>query len=155
MAHKNLDEITKQLADFLTNDPACAVASQCLSRGVEIGVLLDDTVHGSFFRKTEGAGFEAREARSPDVVFHMNASAVEILAGQKGLNLGELGVEVLKLVVSKDIRVKVPGNLFGIMKNGYLGVVKEAGLPFAKYLTEHGVSNLSKIPEIIKKLKSK
>ncbi len=63
-------------------------------------------------------------------------------------------LEVLKQYIAGEIRIQVAGGLLSILKNGYLGIVKEAGLPFAKFLAEHGVSNLSKIPEIIKKLKN-
>ena len=153
MTHSDPQLIVAKLAKFMTEDPSCKQAALRLGNGVEIGLRVADSVECAFFKNATGAAFEVRAAKSPDVIFLLSVTAVEILASQTNRTLGELGVEVLKQYLGGEVHMKVPGNIFSIMKNGYLGIIKDAGIPFAKFLAENGVSSLTKIPDIIKKLK--
>lgn len=153
MTHRDLNSIAQKLGIFMTENEACKKAAQSLGRGVEIGILIGGQIDCAFFKSLEGAAFEIRKAKNPDVIFHLSSTAVDVLCAQTGKNLGEIGVEVLKQYLAREVRIQITGGLLSIMKNGYLGIIKEAGMPFAKFLAEHGVSNLSKIPEIIKKLR--
>ncbi len=154
MTHRDLNSIVQKLGSFMTTNNACAQAAKSLGRGVEIGITVEG-IDCTFFRNAEGPGFEVRKAKNPDVTFKMSPLATDTLCDVHDRTLGELGVEVLKQYLAGEVQVRVNGSLFGIMKNGYLGIIKDAGLPFAKFLAEHGVANISKIPEIIKKLKKK
>lgn len=153
MSHRDISEVVSKLKTFLTEEASCVQAAQCLGNSVEIGIVVGETIDGAFFKKAPGAEFEIRPAKNPDVIFMMSASAIDVLTGQKGLSLGQLGVEVLKQVVAGEIRIKVKGSLFSILKNGYLTIIKEAGAPFAQFLAEKGVSSLSKIPDLIAKMR--
>lgn len=153
--HRDLNSIAEKLKQHMTEDAACALAAKCLHKNVEIGIVIENTLECAFFATNGLPQFEKRPANNPDVVFHLSAHAVDILTNHKGRNIGELGVEVLKLIVGKEIHLKVPGHLFSILKNGYLNIIKEAGAPFAKFLAENGVSHISKIPDLIKRLKSR
>lgn len=155
MPHRDIQTVAAKLAEFMTSDPACQQAAKSLSRGVEIGVSINGKLDCAFFHQGGEAKFEIRPAKNPDVIFGLTPAAVDILANHKSLSLGDLGVEVLKQYVAGEIKIRVPGSFIGIMKNGYLNIIKEAGAPFLKYLATHGVSSLSKIPEIIKKLREK
>ena len=155
MTQRDLNSIAQKLGDFMTTHPGCSQAARNLGKKVEIGILIDNELSCAFFKTNEGgAGFEVRAANNPDIIFRLSSNAVQVLCSQEQKNLGELGVEVLKLYVKQEVGIQVLGSFLGIMKNGYLGIIKDAGMPFAKFLAEHGVSNLSKIPEIIKKLKN-
>lgn len=154
MTNSSSHPIAEKLGRFMIQNAACIQAAKHLGHGVEISVLVDDQIPAAFFRSSTGAGFELRQANKPDVEFVLTSSAVESLTSNHEINMGELGVEVLKLYISKQVKIRVKGNIFGILKNGYLGIVKDAGLPFAKFLAENGVSNISKIPDLIKKMKS-
>ncbi len=153
MTHRDLNSIAQKLGTFMTANEACKQAAQNLGRGVEIGILIGGQTECAFFKSVDGAGFELRKAKNPDVIFHMSPAAVDVLCSQTGKTLGEIGVEVLKQYLAREVRIQVAGGFLGIMKNGYLGIIKDAGIPFAKFLAEHGVSNLAKIPDIIKKLR--
>lgn len=153
MAHRDLSEVFESLRNHMTTDAACVQAAQCLGKGVEIGIVLADTVDAAFFKNGSGAALEHRPAKNPDVIFRLSVSAADVLSSQSGLSLGHLGVEVLKQIVAGEIKIEVQGSLFSILKNGYLNIIKDAGAPFAQFLAEKGVSSLSKIPELIAKLK--
>jgi hypothetical protein len=153
MVHRDLSEVASKLHSFLTEDPACIQAVQCLGKSVEIGIVIAETIDGAFFKAGNKAEFELRPAKNPDVIFMMSASAIDVLTEQKNLSLGNLGVEVLKQIVGGEIKIKVKGSLFSILKNGYLNIIKEAGAPFAQFLAEKGISSLSKIPDLIAKMR--
>ena len=64
-----------------------------------------------------------------------------------------LAVAVLKEFLSGGLRIKAPGSIISITMNGYLGIIKEGGLTFTKFLAIHGVSSAGKIISIIRDLK--
>lgn len=153
MSHRDLKSLTEKLELFLTQEAACKQAAKSLSSGTEIGIVISEYADCAFFNGPAGAALEARQARNPDVSFHLSPTAIDILCTKKGINLGELGVEVLRQYLAGEVKIKVHGSLFSIMKNGYIKIIMDAGVPFAKFLAEHGVGSLSKIPDIIKKLR--
>jgi hypothetical protein len=155
MSHRDLNSLTEKLKVFMTTEPACIRAAQHLGKNVEIGIRIAEYVDAAFYKSGDGAVFEEREAFEPDVIFSITATGIDVLTSKTGYALGEFGIEVLKQYLAGEVKIKVVGSLFGIMKNGYLGIIKDAGVPFAKFIASHGVTSLSKIPEIIKKLREK
>ena len=155
MTHRDLNSAAQKLGNFMTSNEACIQAAKSLGNGVEIGILIEGELECAFYKSVNSAGFETRKAKDPDVIFQLNLTAIDVLCTLVEKNLGELGIEVLKQYLNGNVQIRVTGGFLGVMKNGYLSIVKDAGLPFAKFMAEHGVSNLSKIPELIKKLKIK
>ncbi|MEQ1878953.1 MAG: hypothetical protein ABL958_20100, partial [Bdellovibrionia bacterium] len=60
---------------------------------------------------------------------------------------------VLKEYLAGGVRISVVGGAFGIMKNGYLNIIKEGGVTFAKFLATYGLTNVTKILAVIKNLR--
>jgi hypothetical protein len=70
-----------------------------------------------------------------------------------GEELGPLGVAVLREIVKGTIKVRVCGSIFGVLRNGYLTIIKDAGPDFANQLARYGFSGINKIMGLIKSLK--
>ena len=140
---------------FFETKPASQKAMKHLKAGVEISLIIDNTHHCALYQSSNQGHLELREANKPDVAFLMTSGAVERLCATEGVEVGLLGVSVLREYQKGEVKIKVPGSFLSITLNGYLGIVKEGGVEFAKFLAQNGVSNLSKIPGIIKSLRKR
>jgi hypothetical protein len=138
---------------FFETKPASQKALKHLKDGVEISLVIDKTEECALYRRGSSVCVERRPARKPDVAFWMTAAATERLCATDGADVGHLGVSVLREFKKGEVKIKVPGSLLSITLNGYLGIVKEGGVEFAKFLAQNGVATLSKIPGIIKSLR--
>ncbi len=143
-----------KLKEFLEEKPASQKAAKHLKKNIEVGVVIGNQIECAFFQRDAKPVLEERPAKNPDVVFYLKPESVEILCKNSGDDVGEFGIAVLKEYMAGGVRIKVPGSVIAITMNGYLGIMKEGGSTFMKFLAMHGVSSLSKIATIVKNLKS-
>lgn len=143
----------EKLKKFLEEKPASRKAIKNLKSGVEIGVVIGHQMECAYFKKDDAPCFELRAAQNPDVIFTIKPESVDILTQNSGEDVGELGIAVLKEYMSGGVRIRAPGSIWNISTNGYLGIIKEGGSTFMKFLTQHGVASIGKILSIIKDLK--
>lgn len=143
----------EQLKDFFENRPVCVRAADSLRKSVEIGVVINDVLHCTFFKENDQPKFEMREPKKPDVIFYMSPDAIQNLVSTESEEVGELGIVVVKSYLAGTIKMKVTGSMISLLTNGYLGVIKSGGMSFAKFLGSHGISGLGKIKEVIEKLR--
>jgi hypothetical protein len=144
----------EKLKAFLETKPASQKAIRHLRKGVEIRVVIGNQIECAYFQNEGVPVFEQRPAKSPDVVFTIKPESVDILCKEKGEDVGELGIAILKEYLSGGIRIKAPGSIISLSTNGYLGVIKEGGVTFAKFLAQHGVTNISKVMSVIRNMKN-
>ena len=145
----------EKLKEFFETRNACALAADPLRAGVEIGIVINNTLQCSFFKENSKPRFEQRPAQKPDVVFYINPDAVESLVNNPSDDIGEFGIAIAKNYLAGTVKIKVTGGMISLLTNGYLGVIKSGGLSFAKFLGGHGVTGLSKIKDVIQNLRSK
>ena len=124
-----------------------------IKEGVEIGIVIGETVDCALFRKGEEAIIEKRAAVKPDVVFHIKPESVYVLNGQTKDEIGEIGVNVLKEILAGNISIKVPGKILNLLSRGYLDMLRQGGAPVMAFLARHGLTNVTKITSAIKKMK--
>ncbi|MGE3973640.1 MAG: hypothetical protein AB7F59_03850 [Bdellovibrionales bacterium] len=144
----------EKLKAFLESKPASQKSVKHLKKNVEVGVVIGNQIECAYFHRDGQPVLEERPAQKPDVIFYLKPETVEILCQHPGEDVGEFGIAVLKEYMAGGVRIKVPGSVLSITMNGYLGIVKEGGATFMKFLAMHGVSSLSKIASIVKNLKS-
>lgn len=144
----------EKLKVFLETKPASRKAIRHLKEGVEIAVTIGNQIECAYFQSQGQPVFEQRPAKSPDFIFTIKPESVDILAKEKGDDVGELGIAILKEYLSGGVRIKVAGGIFAISTRGYLGMIKEGGVTFTKFLAQHGVSNLTKIMSVIRNMKN-
>jgi hypothetical protein len=148
------EEAIELVRQFIEEKPACSQALAKLKKGVEIRVLLDGKDELAIFHDGEKGRMEVRAASSPDVEFTVNTAAVQRLHGLSGDNMAKLGIEVVREIASGNASVRVCGSIFGVLRNGYLSIIKEAGPDFTKFLASYGLSSINKVIGVIKRLKA-
>lgn len=147
------NELYLKLKEFLETKPACIKALKPLKQGVEIGIVIADSLELTLFYADGAPHLERRKAQAPDVIFHAKPEAIEILCTHPGDDIGHLGVAIVREIFSRSIKLTVPGSFFSLLKNGYIEIIKMGGQTFFDFLKENGLKTISRFPEIIKKLK--
>ncbi len=110
------------------------------------------------FTKSGGKNtIRAGAALDPQVVFTLPQQAAnEILADTSG-EIGEIGVNIAKLIVTSDanrrVSFKLKTGFLTLFSKGYFGVVTAGGAAFASYLASRGLNGISGIKAAFKKMK--
>ena len=142
------------LKEFFEHRPVCARAAAPLSSKVEIGIVINKNIECAFFRGPDNKPrFEARPAKSPDVVFFIQPDAVKQLVAVESDDIGEFGIHIAKLYLAGTVRFKVHGSLISFVTGGYIGVLKEGGSSFMKFLAQHGLVGLTKIKDFVQAMR--
>ena len=141
------------LKAFFESREVARQAMRAIKEGAEIGVIIGGAVDCALFRQGENPVVEARPARQPDVVFHIQPETVDVLSKNTKDQIGEVGVSVLNEVLAGNIRIEVPGRIWNLLNRGYLDMIKHGGAPVAAFLGRQGLSSVSKITTAIKKMK--
>lgn len=134
----------------------CQRATRPLKRGAQIAVHLGEAQ--ARLRKTEsGIVAENLPAEKPDMTFFVPSQAIQQLHAMSTEDIGEIGVEILKLMANpepeKKIRAKVHIGPLTLFLHGYLGVLPLGGPTVMKFLGTKGLTNIGKIKDAISKLK--
>lgn len=141
------------LKRFFESRQAARTAMSTVQEGVEIGIVIGDTIDCALFRQDDSPVVEQRPAKNPDVVFHIRPESVYVLANGTQDDIGEIGVNILKEVLAGSIQIRVPGRLMNIINRGYLDMIRKGGKPVTAYLARHGFSSVPKIVNTIKSMK--
>ncbi|MDZ4678650.1 MAG: hypothetical protein SGI74_14225 [Oligoflexia bacterium] len=142
----------EELKKFFETRSACEAAADSLRQSVEIGIIVEG-LSCAFFKDGNKPRFEQRPAKDPDVVFTMKTQAVESLVNDPSNDIAELGINIAKSYLNKNMKIKVTGSMIALLTNGYLGVIKAGGMSFAKFLGSYGISGLGKIKDVIQSMR--
>jgi hypothetical protein len=143
----------EKLKNYLESRPAAQKAIPHLKAGVDISVVIGHQIQCALFNDGGQPKLEMRPAQNNDVVFFIKPESIDVLVQNPGDDVGELGIAVLKEYLSGGVRIQVVGSIFSIMRNGYLNIIKEGGVTFAKFLANYGLTNVTKILSVIKSLR--
>ena len=139
---------------FLEEKPASQKAVQCLKLGTEIGLRINNSELFTYLNLNNEPNVNPLPPKNHDVEFDISSVAVNKLKTLPATDMGDFGIEVVKMVLLGEIKIKVVGSMFAMVKNGYLKIIKEAGPSFLSFLGKNGVNSLAKIPQIFKNLRS-
>lgn len=148
------EDAINDLRSSLLSKPVFAEGLRHLKKGTEIRVIVADRHEAALFFDGQKAQLEERPARSPDVEFSLSPDAIAFLKDLPGEDLAEFGIEVVKQILAGTVKVRVCGSVLNVLTKGYLGIIKEAGPDFLRFLAQHGLTGVSKIAAFIKNMKS-
>lgn len=147
------DDVFQTLKNFFETRQAAKTAMMAVEPGIEISIVIGDTLECALFRQNNQPIVEQRPAQNPDVIFHIKPEAVYVLANSTKDEIADIGVNILKEVLAGSINIKVPGRLMNIVSRGYLDMVKQGGMPVMNYLAQQGLGSIPKILNTIKNMK--
>lgn len=150
------EEILQHLQTFLSRD-VCKKGTAPLHQGVQLAIFVGE--HGPFtIEKAEDQAICRSDApTAPEMTIHVPAKAFEQLCRSDTQEVGEVGVEIIKLMLHSDpnfrIRAKVHIGLFGLLTNGYLAILPLGGGAVMKFLASSGLTSMEKIKTAIERFK--
>ena len=97
-------------------------------------------------------------AGSPQLIFTLSPKAAEEILAFGSNDIGEIGVHIAKMVVSKDpdvqVKVQFKSGFLGLFSKGYFGVVATGGAGFASFLASQGLNGIAGIKSFFGKMKT-
>jgi hypothetical protein len=139
---------------FFETKQAARQAMSALHEGVEIGIVIADTVECALFRRGDQPLVENRPAVRPDFVFHILPESIDLLNDKTKDEISDIGVNVIKEVLAGNIKIKAPGGVISILRRGYFEVVRHGGAPVASLLAAKGLESVPKILSVLNKIRS-
>ncbi len=157
---RNLDQIKDpseksflMLKNFFETRSAVSKALGLLESGVEIGVVIGDSIDCALTIRDRSPQLERRAARSPDVVVSIRPETVELLSERTKDDISEIAVNILKEMLAGNVSVRVEANVLDLFRRGYLRVASSGGPAVTAFLARHGLDNVSSIMNTIKKMR--
>lgn len=154
---KMAEPTLQRLKDFCDKNVFQA-ATKPLKDGVAIAAYVDHAGPVTLLRKNGRTLVVDEAPEKPDITVEIPDKALEQLQTQTTEDVGEIGVELLKLMAHNDpvyrIRVKVHIGLLDFMFHGYFGILPLGGPNVMKFLAEKGFGSIGKIKEAINSLRA-
>lgn len=141
------------LKSFFETRQAARQALGSIREGVEIGVVIGQTVDCALFRQGAQPVVEQRAAQNPDVIFHIKPETVYVLSQQTKDEIADVGVNIFKEILAGNIQIRVPGRFTNILSNGYIDILRKGGAPVTAFLARNGLGSVPKILSAIKQMK--
>ena len=96
-------------------------------------------------------------AAAPQVLFWVTEQAAQEILDSPSDEVGQIGVEILKKIVSSDktrrIRIQLKSGGATLLMKGYFGVIATGGVGFAAFLASRGLGGVGAIKRALTKLK--
>jgi hypothetical protein len=141
------------LKNFFETRTAVAKVLVLLESGVEIGIVIGDSIDCALTVRDGSPQLERRAARQPDVVFSIRPETVELLSERTKDEISDIAVNILKEMLAGDVSVRVEANVLDLLRRGYLRVATSGGPAVSAFLARHGLDNVSNIMNTIKKMR--
>lgn len=153
----------ERFVDYFSQ-PVAEKAAHTLANGAEIELRIVNSDHTpqeifTFTRKDKKNVLLPIPAQEPQVVFILTPDAAEAILGDSTQDIGQIGVNILKLVFSTDANRRVgfqfKAGFLTLFSKGYLGILTTGGTAFSAALAEKGLSGLSAIKKVLQNIKNK
>jgi hypothetical protein len=137
--------------------PVAQAAAASLSEGAEMEfrIPLADNGEEIFAFRRQGGRNEIRSgpAAAPQVSFRVPLRAAENILAETSEEIGEIGVHILKQLLSGDpetrVRFKIRAGFLGLWSKGYFGVVAAGGTKFASFLASKGLTGIGALKDAL------
>jgi|GEM_PF-1028108 len=144
--------------NFLSS-PLATKASQGLSDRICIALHVEGEAY--FFRRKKGENTLSRvDDAQPDVHFWVPLTTLRHLlsiAELPGTGIGTMGVSIFEHIFAQDeskkIKFRVDSGFLNLWSKGYFSVLKAGGPEVASYLAKFGFDSLSRVKEVLKKVR--
>ena len=140
--------------------PVAQQAAKSVSNGAEMEFQIRDgdaTVETFTFTKEGGKNaIRPAPAGSPQILFTLSPAAAEQILADPAADIGTIGVNIAKLIVSDDpakkVGLKFKAGFLTLFSKGYFGVIGSGGSAFASYLASRGLNGMGAIKAAFKKM---
>ena len=146
----------EQIQAFFDRD-ICLRASKPLKEGVVFFLEADKSPYAVTKHKGRLVVSQGKPT-DPEMTFTLPLKALQRLEATTTDDIGEMGVEVLKLVLSPDPDEKISSKVhigpIELFLRGYLSVLPLGGPTVMKYLASKGFASFGKVKDAISRMRS-
>jgi len=132
--------------------------TRSLRDGISIAIYLDGKGPVTLTKRGGSVLILKELPEKPDMSFWIPGPAVKALESVTTEDVGELGVEILKLMAHSDetyrVTAKVHIGPFDLLRNGYLSVLPLGGPTVMKFLASKGFTGIGKIKDAISRMRA-
>jgi hypothetical protein len=146
-----------QLRTFFEENALAQRAAASLKNGAQIALVVD----GARYTFTKESGHNRlldEPATKADMTFTIPGAAALELITRRFDSVGQVGLHIFEDVMSQDPQRKVEARFhcgfLTLMTSGYLGILSAGGADVAKFLGSKGFGSVSKLKDVIARLKS-
>lgn len=151
----NKQEMATELISFLTQDPTCQQCLSSLHPKAEIAIQVAQVIEIKVFYDGSQVCAVEQKASSPDFIFKASPEAIAIMIAENNLSPAQLGMKLIKQVLSGDITIAMPSNIFQVTRKGYFKIFTLGGRELLQALKQYDLASLPKIMAAVSKLKKK
>jgi hypothetical protein len=153
--------LTRRFTDYFSRDIAHK-ATKSIGDGseIEFRVQGDDGANietFTFIRSSGRNDIKPGAATDPQLIFTLSPKAAETILSDTTEDVGAIGVNILKLIVSPDnekrVGIQLKAGFLTLFTKGYFGVLATGGTALASFLGSRGLDGMGAIKTAIKKLK--
>jgi hypothetical protein len=141
------------LKSFIETRAAVMQALKHLENGVEIGIVIGNSVECTLMIQDERPRLERRPARGPDVTFSILPETVELLSERTNDDLADIGANLLKEMLAGNVSMRVETNVLDLLRRGYLRVAAAGSTAINALLERHNLTGVSEIMTTIKRMR--
>jgi hypothetical protein len=132
-------------------------AAKSLGNGCEIEFKVGTEIFT--FTKEEGKNsIQPSASRDPQLLFTLTPGAADAILADTATDIGSIGVNIAKLIVSGDadkkVAIKFKAGFLTLFSKGYLGVLTAGGSQFGAFLASKGLNGMGAIKDALKKMKA-
>jgi hypothetical protein len=132
-------------------------AAKSISNGAEMEFHVGEEVFS--FTKQGGANkIRAGKAGDPQLIFTLTPGAADAILADPSEDIGSIGVHIAKLVCAhqpdQKISMQFKAGFLSLFSKGYFGVLSTGGSQLASFLASKGLSGMSAIKDVLKKMKA-
>lgn len=111
----------------------------------------------SFNRKGGVNNLLPQKAEDPQIIFVMTPRAAEEILSDPAQDVGTIGVNIIKLILSSDanrrVAIKLKSGFMTLFTKGYFGVLTKGGSAVFSYMASKGFGGMSAIKNAVKKMR--
>ena len=127
--------------------------SVCLSADPKVQT---PAIEAFTFTRVEGRNLiRAAPSSSAQILFKMTPQAAEAILNDPTEEIGQIGVNIAKLMISPDanrrIGMKLQVGFMSLFSKGYLGVLTTGGSEFGSFLASRGQNGLRAVQSLLRK----
>lgn len=144
---------TERFTSYFNRDVA-KLAAKSIGNDAEIEIRVGDEAL-TFTKKSGENTVLPGPARDPQLVFTLAPRAAEAILSHPSDDIADIGVQIAKLVISKDpeqrVSVQFKAGFLTLFTKGYFGVLTVGGARFASFLASQGLSGITAIKAFLAK----
>ena len=152
---ERMDNLKREVLNYLERSPLIQENLLPLKNGAVILINIENQ-YRIYLRRTPHKILVQTDLQDfdADVEFLFKFEAVRYILALRDLNLTDFAIEMIKQASLDNLSLRVHKSFLKLMRLGYFNILNQAGAPFWNLMAEYGLGSISKINQLLQKLRT-